>query len=173
MGGKRSKSAPSDPEPKQPTEWSTLSGHPVENIVETVLELVGDDERVLHIGTDAQHRGLRTDYVTVVAVLNPGKGGRVFYRRERTTRTKSLAQKLFREAELSIQVATELSEHLAQDIVVHIDANEDLRHRSSDYVQALAGMVVGYGFKVEVKPDSWCATHVADRVVKDRHEGAA
>ena len=35
--------------------------------------------------------------------------------------------------------------------VVHVDANEDLRHRSSKYVQALSGMVVGHGFQVRVK----------------------
>lgn len=153
--------------------WTTLSGSAVADVIEAVRALVGDEERIVHIGTDAQHRGYNTDFVTVIAVLNPGKGGRVFYRRERTRRTRSLAQKLFREAELSIAVATALSEEIAQEIVVHIDANQDLRHRSSDYVQALAGMVVGYGFKVAVKPNSWCATHVADRVVKERHSSAA
>jgi len=153
--------------------WKTLSGKAVDDIVEDIQALVGDDDRVIHIGTDAQHRGTKTDFVTVITVLNPGKGGRVFYKRERTTRMKSLAQKLFRETELSIHVAVLLSEALVQDITVHVDANEDLKHKSSNYVQALAGMVVGHGFKVEVKPNSWCATHVADHVVKDKHTKAA
>ena len=153
--------------------WKTLSGKNVVDIVEEIHELVGDDDRVLHIGTDAQHRGGKTDFVTVITVLNPGKGGRVFYKRERMKRMKSLAQKLFRETELSIGVAVILSEALAQDITVHVDANEDLKHKSSNYVQALAGMVVGHGFKVEVKPNSWCATHVADHVVKEKHTKAA
>ena len=52
---------------------------------------------------------------------------------------------------------------------MHVDANVDLRHRSSKYVRALAGMVMGYGFKVMVKPHSWCATHVADFVVNGKH----
>jgi predicted RNase H-related nuclease YkuK (DUF458 family) len=34
-------------------------------------------------------------------------------------------------------------------------------------------MVVGYGFRVRLKPDSWCATHVADRLVKVRRPSAA
>lgn len=148
--------------------WKTLSGHEVEDIAAAVTELVGDEDRIIHIGTDAQHHGYHTDFVSVVAVLNPGKGGRVFYKRERVERMKSLAQKLFREAQLSIEVAMLLADVVPQDITVHIDANEDLRHRSSNYVQALAGMVVGHGFQVEVKPNSWCATHVADRVVKAR-----
>jgi predicted RNase H-related nuclease YkuK (DUF458 family) len=148
--------------------WKTLTGRPVEDIVEGVRELVGEEDRVIHIGTDAQHRGNKTDFVTVITVLNPGKGGRVFYKRESVKRMDSLAQKLFRETELSLGVAVKMSGALLQDITVHVDANEDLRHKSSNYVQALAGMVVGHGFKVEVKPNSWCATNVADRVVKDK-----
>lgn len=154
--------------------WYSISGHAVDDIAAAVRELVGDeDDRVIHIGTDSQPYGKHTDFVTVICVLNPGKGGRVFYRRERVKRTHSLAHKLFREAELSIGVAQTLSEFFAQDLVVHVDANEDPRHRSSNYVQALAGMVVGHGFKVELKPNSWCASHVADHVVKERHKRAA
>lgn len=153
--------------------WYTLSGERVDDVVERIRALVGDEERILHIGTDAHHRGYHTDFVTVIAVLDPGHGGRVFYRRERTKRTRSLAQKLFREAELSLDVALSLTSVIAQEVIVHVDANEDPRHRSSNYVQALAGMVVGHGFKVQVKPHSWCASHVADHVVKDRHLEAA
>jgi len=149
--------------------WKTLSGRTVPDITTEVQSLVGDEELVIHIGTDSQRHGRHTDFVTVIAVLNPGKGGRVFYQRERVARTKSLAQKLFKEAELSLAVASALSESTVQDIIVHVDANEDLRHRSSAYVKALAGMVVGHGFKVQLKPNSWCATHVADHVVKERH----
>jgi len=149
--------------------WKTLSGRTVPDITPAIQSLVGDQELVIHIGTDSQRHGRHTDFVTVIAVLNPGKGGRVFYQRERVARTKSLAQKLFKEAELSIAVASALSESTIQDIIVHVDANEDLRHRSSAYVKALAGMVVGHGFKVQLKPNSWCATHVADHVVKERH----
>jgi hypothetical protein len=29
-------------------------------------------------------------------------------------------------------------------------------------------MVIGYGFQVRLKPHSWCASQVADRVVKGR-----
>ena len=88
-------------------------------------------------------------------------------------RARSLAHKLFREAELSIAVAQALSASIREEILVHVDANEDPRHRSSNYVQALAGMVVGHGFEVQLKPHSWCASHVADHVVKERLREAA
>ena len=111
------------------------------------------------------------DPVTV-AIL-PGSGGRVFYRRERTRATRSLAEKLFAEVAKSLDVAQTLSSFFTNEVIVHVDANVDERHRSSRYVQALAGMVVGYGYQVRVKPEAWCATHVADFVVKEKNQRAA
>ena len=56
-----------------------------------------------------------------------------------------------------------------QLIWVHVDANPDERYDSSDYVKQLAGMVAGSGFPVLVKPNAWCASHVADFAVKNKH----
>ena len=153
--------------------WRSLSGKPVNDIVRAVTSLLRNDEHVVHVGTDSQHSGYHTNFVTVVAIIYPGRGGRVFYRRDRTPRAKSLAHKLFQEAELSIGAAHALAESIAHDIIVHVDANKDLRHRSSRYVRALAGMVVGHGFQVRVKPEAWCATHVADYLVKGKNHRAA
>ena len=153
--------------------WRSLTGGPIPDVVAAVRDLTADTRVVVHIGTDSQESARHTDYVTVIAALTPGHGGRVFYRHRTTTRTKSLAQRLFREAELSLEIAHELQRAIGCEITVHVDANEDERHRSSNYVQALAGMVVGNGFRVHLKPDSWCATHVADRLVKVRRPSAA
>ncbi len=153
--------------------WRSLSGKPIPDVVAAVQGLLRGVNEVIHVGTDSQHCGQSTNFVTVVAVVHPGCGGRVFYQRFQGPRLKTLAHKLFREAELSLHAAVTLSRAVAHDIVVHVDANEDLRHLSSQYVRALAGMVVGHGFQVRVKPDSWCATHVADSLVKGRHPQAA
>jgi uncharacterized protein len=153
--------------------WKSLSGKPIADIISAVQELLRGDTEVLHVGTDSQHSGQATNYVTVVAVVDPGRGGRVFYQRKQVPRAHSLAHKLFLEAEMSINAALTLSQSFAHDIIVHVDANEDLRHLSSQYVRALAGMVIGHGFQVRVKPDSWAATHVADSLVKGKHPWAA
>src|SRR5262245_57029682 len=99
--------------------WETLSGIPIQDIAAEIRALAEGGRRTIHIGSDAKHRGLPTDYVTVIAVLNPGLGGRVFYRTERTPRSRSLAEQLFREVELSIQAALSLSQELALPITVH------------------------------------------------------
>jgi len=153
--------------------WRSLAGHPISDLVSAVHTLLRHDDFVVHVGTDSQQYGYHTNFVTVVAVVAPGRGGRVLYLRDRTPRTPSLAHRLFQEAEKSLAAALKLSEEIAHDIVVHVDANVDTRHRSSKYVRALAGMVMGHGFQVRVKPDSWCATHVADHLVKGKHPDAA
>jgi hypothetical protein len=39
---------------------------------------------------------------------------------------------------------------------------------SSKYVEELAGLAMGQGFKTLVKPESWAASHAADHVVRTR-----
>jgi predicted RNase H-related nuclease YkuK (DUF458 family) len=116
--------------------WRSLSGKPIEDLVASVSELLRGTREVLHVGSDSQNYGQATNYVTVVAVVDPGAGGRVFYRRKSVARTVSLAHKLFHEAELSLETAIALSQSFAHDIVVHVDVNADLRHMSSQYVRA-------------------------------------
>ena len=125
--------------------WRSLSGRPVGDVKKAVQSLLKGLDQVIHVGTDSQHSGYHTNFVTVIAVVTPGSGGRLFYQRARTPRARSLAHKLFREAELSIVTALAINDAIAHDIVVHVDANEDLRHRSSQYVRALSGMVLGHG----------------------------
>jgi len=148
------------------TMWKTLSGEPVGDFVQSVRGLLRRPDCVVHVGTDSQVMGPRVHFATALAVITPGHGGRLLCRRERAAHMPALAQRLFREAELSIDAARPLQDQISHRIVVHVDANIDVRHRSSRYVHALAGMVRGFGFEVRVKPESWCASRVADHLVR-------
>jgi len=155
--------------------WRTLENVPVPSVLTELRRLLADGERVLHVGTDAQKFGRRVVFVTCVVVLCPGKGGRVFHARVQRDRreVRSLRQKLFTEAWMSVETAMELAPHLPDDvpIIVHLDVNPDVRWASSRHIQEVGGLVVGQGFEVLFKPNAWAASHAADHVVK-RH-GAA
>ena len=110
--------------------------------------------------------GRFTQFVTVVVVLTPHKGGRVAYRRETSPRITSLRERLLKEVWKSVELGLQLSPIVAGDLTVHVDANPVVSHRSSAYVQELVGLVVGQGFKALIKPDSWAASHAADHVVR-------
>ena len=153
--------------------WWTLGGAEVLDVMESVKSLIRKGQ-VVHIGTDAQKSSTRMEFVTVACVLNPGKGGRVFYSRHYDRKNISLYEKLSTETWLSLELAMKMHEAFGLDpeeqkIWVHVDANPDERFDSSDYVKQLAGMVAGSGFPVLVKPNAWCASHVADFAVKNKH----
>jgi hypothetical protein len=148
--------------------WKTLRDERIDDVQAFVRLAVGDGERTLHIGTDSLQRGRLTQFVTVLAILTPGKGGRAAYRREVRPRIESLRERLLREVWLSVSLGLELERVLPTglEMQIHIDANPVPKHRSSRYVQELVGMVVSQGFRAVIKPESWAATHTADRVVR-------
>lgn len=154
--------------------WFTLHKAPVEDICVSIADLNSEGPRPVHIGTDAQKHGKSLDYVTAVVVLDPGKGGRVFYCKTREKNIDSLQHKLFTEVGLSLEIAQALCEHIDGDqIQVHVDANTNIKWNSGKYHQQLAGMVVGSGFKAVLKPDAWCASHVADHAVNGKNESSS
>jgi len=158
-------------------QWRNIDKKNVD-LVEGLEPFLASSSTIVHIGTDAQKaskKGL-CNYVTCVIVHDPfGRGARVFYLKFRNVPTNNLWEKLYNETMLSLQLAVELTEArgdvIRERILVHVDANPDTHYASSDHVKALAGMVVGYGFKHVLKPDSWASSHCADHIVKSKNEG--
>jgi len=155
--------------------WRTLRNVEVPDILATIGELVARGYAV-HIGTDAQKTTRFTDFVVVACLLSPERHGhRVFYTRLRKRRM-SLHQKLFWEAWLSTEIALQLSAVGSVEshgrIHVHLDVNPKAIHKSSRYLEQLAGLVVGQGFPVLYKPDAWAASRAADHAVKRKHAKA-
>jgi uncharacterized protein len=147
--------------------WRTLRGQRIEEIREFVREAAREGQAV-HVGTDSLQTRLQTQFVTVLAVLTPGKGGRAAYARQVVPRIASLRQRLLQEVWLSVDLALKLTDVIPGELLVHIDANPVVTHRSSAYVQELVGLVVSQGFRALIKPESWAATHAADRVARGR-----
>jgi predicted RNase H-related nuclease YkuK (DUF458 family) len=141
--------------------WRTLTGTAVADVVAFVRENACDGQAV-HVGTDSLPLARTTRFVTVVAILTPGRGGRALWRRE----TVSLRERLLREVWLSVELGLSLSPVVPGALSVHIDANPVARHRSSAYVQELVGLVVSQGFRAVIKPESWAASRTADRMVR-------
>jgi predicted RNase H-related nuclease YkuK (DUF458 family) len=145
--------------------WRTLREEPVPDILEFVKDASRNGQPV-HIGTDSLQTGRFTQFVTVVVVLTPQKGGRVAYSREVVPRITSLRERLLKETWRSVELGMNLTNLVPGDLTVHIDANPVQTHKSSAYVQELVGLVVGQGFNALIKPDSWAASHAADHVVR-------
>ena len=148
-------------------EWKTLKGERIADLRAFVREAARDGQTV-HVGTDSLQGPRTTRFVTVLAILTPGKGGRAVYRWDAVPRIASLRERLLREVWRSVELSLSLTDVVPGPLSVHIDANPVVRHRSSAYVQELVGLVVGQGFKALIKPESWAASHTADHVVRTR-----
>jgi predicted RNase H-related nuclease YkuK (DUF458 family) len=71
--------------------WKTLSEIRIPDILQFVRDASRDDQAV-HVGTDSLQSGRHTQFVRVVVILTPRKGGRVAYRREVVPRITSLRE---------------------------------------------------------------------------------
>lgn len=151
--------------------WKTIDGEVVPDMLAAFREAIGDGrEKEVHIGSDSQQAKNSTEFVTVVVIRTLSKGGRVFYTRERTPRVKSLRERLMKEVMTAVLTGLALNDFIPNgaDLTVHIDANPNMRYKSSSYVKELTAMVVGQGFKSLVKPQAWAASHTADHIVKHK-----
>jgi predicted RNase H-related nuclease YkuK (DUF458 family) len=147
--------------------WKTVDGAVLAEPLTVIREALSG-QRTVYVGTDSQQDGKVTQFVTVVAVHEPGKGGRAFYTVETADRIKSLRERLLREVFHSVQLALELEPMLNKEssLEVHVDANPNVKFKSSLYVKELTAMVVSQGLYCVLKPESWAATHLGDHVVK-------
>lgn len=137
-----------------------------------ILEMISDGSvHQIYIGTDSQivKKEKIVKYASVVVIHKKGKGGRVFIKRIKDPFVDiKLRQRLNQEAWYSLETAFFLTSFLPKEveIVVHVDLNKSKKYKSAAYVQEIVGLISGQGFKVEVKPDSWCASSVADKFTK-------
>jgi len=125
----------------------------------------------LFIGTDSQikKKERKVVYATCVVLYKIGKGGRVFTSRHKTKIPNSLKERLAAEVWRSLEVAIALSGagiDPKMNVVIHVDVNKSTKFKSGNYQQELVSMVVGQGFKCQIKPDSFVASTVADRFAK-------
>lgn len=147
------------------TKWKTLGDEEIPDIVKFVKDASAAGQDV-HIGTDSLQTGRYTQFVTVVAVLTPHKGGRAAFSREVVPRMASMRERLLKEVWRSVALGLEVAPYINGELNIHVDANPDEQRMSSRYVQELVGLVVGQGFRALIKPDAWAATHAADHVVR-------
>jgi predicted RNase H-related nuclease YkuK (DUF458 family) len=125
----------------------------------------------LIIGTDSQpHYRQDVCFVTAIIIHRVGKGARYFYRRQRQRYMESLRQRIYYETYLSLEVATLVTAKLADNgnsrlnIEIHLDVGE--KGDTKELIREVVGMVIGSGFHVSIKPDSYGATKVADKYTK-------
>ena len=129
------------------------------------------------IGTDSQNFD-KLKVVNVIAVICEGHGGIFFYEITRLPRTNDVRQKLTTETNESLQAALKITEIIDTDeykdirddlhLSVHIDAGWNPNGKTKDLIPSLVGWIKGCltNCDVEVKPNSFVASTIADKISK-------
>lgn len=153
----------------------------IEQIPEKILEFynknkTSDGVFQIVVGTDSQNFN-DTKMVTVIAAYKEGKGGIFFYEIDRINRITNVKQKLNTETSRSLEVMMELAGELEEEVrykemkentllSIHVDAGWSDKGKTKELIPGLVGWIKACGFDAEVKPNSFCASSIADRISK-------
>ena len=101
---------------------------------------------------------------------------RRFYETEMRELIEIVKQKLETETYISLKTAKNLLDELDNDeyrilidncpLSIHIDAGNAPQGKTKDLIQGLTGWVHAMGYDCEVKPNSYSASTIADRISK-------
>jgi predicted RNase H-related nuclease YkuK (DUF458 family) len=144
---------------------------PLEDYIKEIVKserLTGKDVTVA-IGTDAQRRGKKHKFVTVIAIITEGNGGKIIYTSKYIKDKLTMNQKLLKEVYMSMDVAFQLSNLLDELNIkpeIHVDINSNPNHPSNKVLSQSVGYILGMGYDYKVKPDAYASSYCADRISK-------
>lgn len=127
------------------------------------------------IGTDSQNFS-DTKVVSVIVMQCEGHGGIYFYKVERVPRIQDVRQKLNYETQKSLSYADQLLDSLDAyhyeelfsncNLSIHIDAGNSKHGKTKDLIPGLVGWIHACGYECSVKPNSYAASSIADKISK-------
>jgi predicted RNase H-related nuclease YkuK (DUF458 family) len=126
------------------------------------------------VGTDSQNFSY-TKMVSVIVMKCEGHGGIYFYRVEKINKLSDVRAKLNYETQISLQYAdellnimAELDEELFSAIAfsIHVDAGRSENGKTKELIPSLVGWIHSCGYECQVKPDSFAASTIANRISK-------
>lgn len=152
----------------------TLKRHlKFDEVVTELIKYIESDEKghyKITVGTDSNGSN-NAHFVTAIAILKIGNGGRYFWTKTEKTFCPTLRDRIFKETMHSIVVVQELKGRLKDKmgeeffwdnkIAVHLDVGE--KGPTKEFIDTVVGMVKGYGFETAIKPYSFGAFVLADR----------
>lgn len=152
----------------------------IKNIPEKITDYIKRMEHfgtpfLITVGTDSQNFS-DTKIVSVIAVICEGHGGIFFYEVSRIRRIADVRLKLTEETTRSLEIMTSLVEELEKEeyngireklsLAIHVDASWNDHGKTKELIPGLIGWIRACGYDCKVKPDSYAASSIADRISK-------
>ena len=147
--------------------FKTEDGRVVNAITYSLDILRRNKDVKIYVGTDSQNRKYSSEFVTVIAYRSGHRGVHYIYNRTTEKKHRSKEVRLWREVELSVDIAQWLEERGIKGYCVDLDLNEKITAGSNNLMAAARGYVIGLGFNCTVKPEEQVATRAADHLVRN------
>jgi len=142
--------------------FKNIKGERIDPIAHT-LKILKDYPNVqIHIGSDSQNVGKKTRYATVIAYRYGSRGVHYILSKKNEVLLKDMWSRLWKEAEMSIDVAEWLTNQISVKVEIDMDYNSNENFKSSKLISATKGWANSLGYKVNVKPNNQIATKAAD-----------
>ena len=144
-----------------------------DEVIKELLKYVNKEPNACYritVGTDSAGTN-DTQFVTAIAILRVGNGGRYFWTKSEKIFCPTLQDRIYKETMHSITFVQELKSRLKDrlgeeffwdnKITVHLDVGKN--GPTKDLIETVVGMVKGFGLEAVIKPDSFGAFVLADR----------
>lgn len=152
-----------------------------DRIPELLLEFFEADEDRSHecaiiVGSDSQNFSY-TKAVTVIAMVRYGHGGVFFYEVTKMPLLHDVRSKLYTETQSSLETTVALIDLLSDNeryaemykscpISIHVDAGNSDKGKTAALIPEIVGWVRSLGYDCRVKPESFVASSIADKISK-------
>lgn len=153
----------------------------IKNVVEIINDYFNKTKEYntpfnIVVGTDSQNHS-DTKVVAVIVAQREGHGGIYFYDIEHVNRIQDVRQKLNYETQKSLTYADELIKiiedndkysemFLNSSFSIHVDAGHSNLGKTKELIPSLVGWIKSCGYDCSVKPDSFAASSVANKISK-------
>ena len=119
--------------------FRSLSNEKVVDLIPYLKEKIASaDDIKIYIGTDSQNIGGKTVYASVIVLHYGNRGAHVVYSKTKVDRIRERFAKLWREVEISMEVAQYLRENDINATYIDIDLNPDPRYGSNNVLRAVS-----------------------------------
>lgn len=144
-------------------------------IIDEYVEKNPHNEYQIIVGTDSQNFD-KTKIVLVIAVIQASKGGIFFYDISCVDKIINIKKKLYTETQMSLDCASELLDAFEKyydetgfdytklNFSIHVDAG--FNGPTREVIPEIVGWVKSCGYDVHVKPESFVASSIADKLSK-------
>ena len=146
--------------------FKDVHGKIIDPLNHTLKVLKNSPHSQIHIGSDSQNVGKKTIYVTAIAYRFGSRGVHYIISKKSEVIIDDIWKRLWKEAEMSIEVADWLSNQINVKIEIDMDYNSDEKFISNKLISAAKGWANSLGYKVNVKPNNQIATKAADHHCK-------